>query len=583
MDALGPGGPAEVVVQKGAQLGFSEAGNNWVGYSIAHVPAPIIYIQPTDTDAKRYSKQRLAPMIETCPELARLVRPVKVRDGGNTVMEKAFPGGSLSIVGANSSNPLSSMPKRLVFGDEMDRYPGDVDKQGDPVELLRARTNTFKRNRKLYFPSTPTQHGFSRIERRYGESDQRLYFLPCPSCAHRAPLFFEPFERYLPEHHAALRPHLLLETEPAMVCKECGGIHGAEHKTRLLADGTWVPTAKGARGLRGYKISSLYSPTGWADWDDILEDYHRAKSAGTTKMKTFWNTVLGEAWQQPGESIPAAAIAERLEDYGAEVPEGVLLLTAGVDIQHNRIECEIVGWGHGDESWSVGYFILAGNPRHADVWDALDGVLDREYQHELGIAMKPRPVCIDAGDRPKRVYQFTLPREHRMVFPIVGRANRPDIPVVTPSVRRLGRHKRRRAALWIVGTDEAKGTLFDSLAVVDHGPGYCHFPTDREHYDEEHFRQLVAERRVVDENGKAAWKKMRERNEALDCRVYAMAAKEITRPNYDRLERRLQALVRREKRRKAAEEGKAEAPAKKPRRVKLRRQAGGWMSGPRRG
>lgn len=590
MDSLGPGGPVEVVVKKGAQLGFTEAGNNWIGYCIEHQPGPMLYVQPTEGQAKKYSKQRLAPMFAASPVLSKLVSAAKTRDSKNTILEKVFAGGTLSMIGSNSASALASTPIRFAFGDEMDRYPGDVDREGDPVELLRARTFNFKVNRKLFFPCTPTEMGFSRIDRRYRESDQRLYFITCPECGHAAPLFFRGYMEIIPEQHLALEPHLLLEDSPEMLCQSCGGLTPESAKTKLIADkpmgGTaeWRPTAVAVEpGLRGYAISALYSPAGWISWGDVLAGWRRAKAAGVSKMKPFVNTVLGEAYQAPGESVPASALQARLEDYDAQVPAGVLWLTIGIDVQADRVEGEVVGHGHGDETWSIEYFIIHGNTNHGAVWERVAEYLDREWEHELGVKMKARPVLIDSGYRPKRVYDFARPREHREVFACKGRKGVQDLPIVTPSSRSVGKKNRKkplRAALWIVGTDEAKSVLMDQLNVDEPGPGYCHFPTNRENYDEEHFKQLTAERRVIDENGKAMWKKTRDRNEALDCRVYAMAAKEIRRPDYVRLERQMKRAVARAER---AAKGEKEPEKKKPRRVSARggrsRSGGAWMDG----
>ncbi len=585
MDSLGPGGPQEVVAKKGAQLGFTDAGNNWIGFCIEHQPGPILYVQPTEGQAKKYSKQRLQPMFEASPALRLLIAPARTRDARNTILEKVFPGGTLSLIGANSASALASTPIRYAFGDEMDRYPGDVDREGDPVELLRVRTETFSINRKLFFPCTPTELGFSRIDWRYRESDQRLYFLRCPECGHMAPLFFRGFLDPVPEHHQALRPHLLLEDAPEMLCQDCGGLTNETAKTKMLAEGEWRPTAEPTEpGLRGYAISSLYSPAGWKSWDSVLQGWMRAQTRGPRELKPFVNTVLGEAYQAPGEAVAASSLEARLEDYGEELPEGVLWLTAGVDVQPDRLEIEVVGWGHGDESWSIEYGILPGNTNHGGVWERLVDYLDRSWQHELGITMKVRPVLIDSGFRPKRVYDFVLPREHRQVFASKGRADVQELPIVTPSSRSVGKRTKKKplkVALWIVGTDEAKSQIMDALHVEEPGPGYCHFPRGKEHYDEEHFKQLTAERRVIDENGRARWKKIRDRNEALDCRVLAMAAKEIRRPDYVRLERALRrAVARLEKKREKSPE------KKKPRRVNPRggrgRSGGSWMSGGRR-
>ena len=292
MDALSPMHPAQrVVVMKGAQIGATEAGNNWIGYVIHHAPGPMLAVQPTVELAKRFSQQRVDPLIEESSRLREKVAPARSRDAGNTVLSKEFPGGILVMTGANSAVGLRSMPVRYLFLDEVDAYPLSADAEGEPVALAEARTRTFSWRRKVFLASTPTVKGLSRIEREFEASDQRRFFLPCPLCGAEQWLKFE-----------RLRWEWGRPETVAYVCEACDGSFGEHHKTRMLAAGQWRPTAKSADpGTIGFHISALYSPLGWYSWAQIARDWEAAQGNDEAK-RSFRNTVLGETWFEPGEA-----------------------------------------------------------------------------------------------------------------------------------------------------------------------------------------------------------------------------------------------------------------------------------------
>ena len=336
MDALSPMHPAQrIVVMKGAQIGATEAGNNWIGYIIHHAPGPMLAVQPTVELAKRFSQQRLDPLIEESPVLREKVAPARSRDSGNTVLSKEFPGGILVMTGANSAVGLRSMPVRYLFLDEVDAYPPSADEEGEPVALAEARTRTFSWRRKVFLVSTPTVKGLSRIEREFEASDQRRFFLPCPLCG--APQWLK-FERLRWEWG---RPETAV-----YVCEACDGSFGEAHKTKMLAVGAWRATACAADpGTVGFHISALYSPLGWYSWQQIARDWEACQGNDEAK-RSFKNTVLGETWFEPGEAPDWQRLYDRREDYRlGSVPAGGLLLTAGADVQKDRIEVSIWAWG----------------------------------------------------------------------------------------------------------------------------------------------------------------------------------------------------------------------------------------------
>jgi phage terminase large subunit GpA-like protein len=358
VDALSPSHPARrIVVMKSAQVGFTEGGNCWIGYVIHHAPGPMLAVQPTVELAKRFSRQRIEPLIAESPVLLERVKPARSRDAGNTVLSKEFPAGLLIITGANSAVGLRSMPARYLFLDEVDAYPPSADEEGDPVALAEARTRTFSWRSKVLLGSTPTIHGLSRIEREYEAADQRRYFVPCPHCCEMQWLKFEHlrWDKGKPEtaHYE---------------CTSCGGRIEEHHKTAMLEAGEWRPTVEAQDpGTIGFHISALYSPVGWLSWENIA----RLWEAATTDeaKRSFKNSVLGETWVETGEAPDWQRLYERREAWQiGTVPSGGLFLTAGADVQKDRIEVDVWAWGRGLESWLVDHIVIEGGPERAEAW-----------------------------------------------------------------------------------------------------------------------------------------------------------------------------------------------------------------------
>ena len=526
MDCLSACSPVErVVFMKGAQVGGTECGNNWLGYIIHHTPGPTLSVQPTVEMAKRNSKQRIDPLLEESPELRKLIKPARSKDSGNTILVKEFPGGILVMTGANSAAGLRSMPVRFLFLDEVDAFPGDVEDEGDPVALAEARTRTFAR-RKIYIVSTPTVKGLSRIEREYEASDMRRFMVPCPLCGAFQWLKFSQLKW----------PH----NEPdkaAYECEHCGQLFAEHHKTEMLAQGYWEAHAEGDGRTAGFHISSLYSPLGWRSWAEIARAWLDAQGSDAS-IKSFKNTELGETYVESGEAPEWHRLYDRREDYKiGTVPRGGLFLTAGADVQKDRLELEIVAWGRDRESWSVDYRVLQGDPAKADVWIALDAVLAESFTHETGVNLAIIKLAIDTGYATQEVYDWVRRQQGDRVLAIKG-VDRLGAPLGAPShmdVTVEGKRKRRGLLVWPVGSSFSKSELYGCLRKdaptdeqqeqgIRYPAGYCHFPK----YGEDYFKQLTAERLVTSKNKRGfpfrEWRKERDRNEALDCRVYARAA-----------------------------------------------------------
>jgi len=512
MDTLSTGSPYErVVMMKGAQTGGTEAGLNWLGYIIHNAPGIAMLVQPSLDMVRRNTVTRIDPLIAASPVLRDLVATPRSRDAGNSLFRKSFPGGQLVMTGANSAIGLRSTPVRYLFLDEVDGYPGDADGEGDPVALAIQRTATFKGRRKILMVSTPTLKGYSRIEAAFAESDQRYYHVPCLHCGDMAPITW-----------ARIRWPEGRRRDAFLVCEACGGIHQEHDKAKLLEAGNWRATATGDGRTAGFHLSALYSP--WETWAEIAVEHGKVRK-DPSRLQVWVNTKLGESWEdQAGDTVPADPLMDRREDWGEELPEAVAVLTAGVDVQGDRLELQIVGWGRDEECWVIDYRVIWGDPSGPRVWADLDLALQATYVHAKAVPDLPvRAVAIDTGGHhTKAAYEFCRTRLARRIWAIKGRGG-PGIPVWP---RRPTRTNKGRIPLFIVGVDAVKDAVYARLKLTEPGPGLAHFSRDR---DVEYFRQLTAERVVTRfEKGRPirSWQPKRdgERNEALDTFVYASAA-----------------------------------------------------------
>jgi len=536
MDALSPSHPAQrVIVMKGAQVGATEAGNNWIGYVIHHAPGPMLAVQPTVELARRFSTQRVDPLIEDTPAVRARVAPARSRDSGNTLLSKEFPGGILVMTGANSAVGLRSMPARYLFLDEIDAYPPSADEEGEPVALAEARTRTFSWRRKVFLVSTPTIKGLSRIEREFEASDRRRYVVPCPFCGARQALTFE-----------RLRWEWGRPETVHYVCEGCETPIEEHHKTMMLAGGGWQATSTSADPLTvGFHISGLYSPVGWLSWERIAREWEAAQANDEAK-RSFRNGVLGETWFEPGDAPDWQRLYDRRENHRIGiVPAGGLLLTAGADVQKDRIEVSVWAWGRGLESWLVDHLVIDGSPALAEAWGALDELLRRTWRSDGGGVLRLTRMAIDSGGQfTAEVYAWARRQSVGCVMAVKGVDGFDrSTPVAGPSfveARRGAQRTRSGVRLWTVSVAVFKSELYRALrleAPTDEAlaagagfpAGYVHLPRG---LDAERIRQLVAEQLVSVRTRRGferlEWQKLRERNEMLDCRVYARAAAWLT-------------------------------------------------------
>jgi phage terminase large subunit GpA-like protein len=547
MDAVSEANVREVVVMTSAQVGKTEILNNIVGFHVSQDPSPILVVQPTLDMAQTWSKDRLAPMLRDSPILSGLVKDPRARDSGNTTLHKVFPGGHITACGANSPSSLASRPIRVVLCDEVDRYPVSAGSEGDPISLAKKRAATFW-NRKIVQVSTPTNKGASRIEMSFEESDKRKFHVTCPHCDHQQVMAWSSvkWEQDKPE-------------TARYACTSCGSLWDEPERIRAIRGGEWIATAP-FNGVAGFHLSALYSP--WTPLADGVRDFLEAKKQPAT-LKVWVNTYLGETWEEQGEQVDDYELSNRAEDWGDVLPADVLILTAGVDVQDDRLEAEIIGWGKDEESWSVAYKTIYGDPSSPVVWRDLDEFLGQSFEHEFGNDMIVRASCVDSGGHhTQAVYKYVAPREGKRIFAIkgVGGEGRPLLG--KPSKNNIGKIK-----LFPVGVDTAKHLLFSRFRIAEPGPGYCHFPVGRE---DEYYKQLTAEKiatRYHKGFARREFVKSRARNEALDVRVYGMAALALLNVNLANMAKRVE-LTR-----------QADAEAKKDVKPVKKRPSAGFVNG----
>lgn len=532
MDVMGDRRTRRVTLMWSAQTGKTECINNAIGYYIAQDPKSVMMMQPTLSDLKTWTETKLTPLIVDTPSVSGAVAKPRSREGVNNAFMKSYPGGYLMFSWSGSPNTMRGRSAPIIIGDEIDGYT--LTEEGDPMELLWQRAATFGDQRKRIETSTPTIANFSRVEKSFEAGDQRRYYLPCPHCGKHQHLQWSNVEWDKDEEG-----NHLPETA-RYVCEHCDEDIYDKHKPAMLQAGEWR-AKKPFRGHASFHLNELYSP--WRTFADVVQSFLDKKHAGT--LQTFVNVSLAETWEDDGEHVDETGLMERREEFPSRdglrlVPAGGVLLTAGVDVQPDRLEVEVVAWGRGEESWSVDYNIIYGDPDEDEVWQELDDYLDQRWPHESGVELSIYTTAIDSGGaNTQSVYKYCKKRKAARRFAIKGKGGE-GIPIVSaPTKRKTGRRSGRPVELFSIGVDQAKTLLYKRLLLEGDGPGRCHFPG---HYQEEYFRQLTAEKcvtRYVKGFPKREWIKTYTRNEALDCRVYAYAALLIINPNIERHRSRL--------------------------------------------
>ena len=519
MDAISSPGLKRVVLMTSAQIGKTEMLLNTIGYYSEHDPSPIMVVNPTDAMAQAFSKDRLAPMIRDTECLKEIYGMAKSRDTANTILHKQFPGGHITMIGANAPTNLASRPIRILLLDEVDRYPASAGTEGDPVDLADKRTTTFW-NRKVVLVSTPTEKGVSRIEKEYLKSSQEEWCVQCPYCGKYTPFKWDNLDF----------------KDMMMKCDYC--------EEKLSEDewkeqpGMFVAQNPSVTDIRGFHLNEMASP--WKRWKDIKQAYLEAvkdkKETGSEyKLKTWVNTSLGEPYEVMGAKADLKDLINRREKYTAELPKGVLLLTAAVDVQDDRLELEVCGWGAGYESWGITYEKLYGNLEKNFIWEELEAFLSKPFTFEDGQSLNIACTFIDTGGHfTTQSYKWlkSMQQKKKMIFGIKGMGSN-GIPLL----HKKSTNNQYNVPILILGVNAGKETVLERLYITEYGSGYCHFPENIDRgYDQKYMKGLTSEQRVVkDVKGKptVCWvKRPGARNEPFDLRNYNTAAVEFLNPNF---------------------------------------------------
>lgn len=530
---LSPQSPTqEVVVIKPTQFGFTVLGNIVLFGTADLYPAPCMFAMPTDAMVQKHSKKKVAPALKEIPCLREKIPENKSRDSGNTILLKEFPGGSWTFTGTNSPVSARSDSIKILILDDLDGFAQEMGVEGD-YTLLENRTDAFGKRKKIYKNSTPTIAGISHIEREFKESSQGHYSVACPHCGEYQYLVFGSKDSKYGlkfKHNSANEV-----TEVWYLCEHCGGRIEEHQKTEMFKTAKYIHKYPD-RKKRGFKINSLYSPPGWVSWAQVAEEFLKA-GKNKQKLKRWLNTRMAETFDEAGSQPDWTKLKARCDPYEFNtVPAGGKLVTAGVDTQDNRLVVVIRAWGQGEESWLVYRCELMGDPIEQDVWNQLDGLLNRTYRHVCGAELRIISMGVDTqGHRTQPTYNYCRVRGP-VVFALQG-ASKPGRPIVgRPSLQDVtwqGQTIKNGVQLWPIGTDTAKSVIYARLGLLpdpvkpENNYGVYHWPMGT---DDEYFQQLTAEKLVTkfDKKGyaKQEWVNVRpgNRNDFLDAEVYCYAA-----------------------------------------------------------
>lgn len=573
MNAFTESGIHRVVVKSSSQIGKSDMMNNVIG-RFAHLdPCAIMMIQPTIDMAQDYSKTRIAPMIRDTKVLNNLFYDVKSRDANNTILSKVFPGGRLIMCGANSPAGLASRPIRILLADEVDRFPDSAGTEGDPVDLAAKRMTTFWNSCMGLF-STPTNEGSSRIDEEYLAGTQEEWQHKCPNCGEYHLLRHIDMTVDYKEIKTPSGKKTVIVNDVKWRCPHCG--FSFSEKEMKQTPQKYISRNADAlkNGIRSFFVNGFTSP--WMTWTRIMREWLEAKG-DPEREKVIMNTVFGESYKQKGAFEDEQIFLRRRESYGAELPNGVLLLTAAIDTQDNRLEYEVVGWGKEEECWGIRKGIVLGAPNQARTWKEIDNILDKTYHFAAGKGLKVVRTFIDSGGHyTSDVYNYCQKNFHKQRFAIKGRGG-PGIPLIY----KIAKANNAKAPLILLGVDDGKQQIMDRLSIDSPGPLYFHFPQDEgikelsnRGYDDLYFKGIISEhKKVYKRNGvlREVWETTKNvRNEPLDLRNYNLACMKSLKPDWVKLEMLVNGMSETEVKRAVAK------PQKKKAVYRVKRQVNIW-------
>ena len=541
MDAITDPEVVEVAVMSSAQVGKTTIIMCGIAYYIDYEPATQMMVMPTIDDAERFSKTRFAQMISDVPQLSSRVADVKARNSSNTIRLKIYPGGNIAISGANSPSSLAGDPRRIIWMDEVDRFPESAGTEGNPIKLAERRTTSYW-NKKHIKTSTPTIAGHSKIEEAYNKGSMEEWNVQCPECGAWQPYSFRRVDF----------------TTISMACIECG-VLVPERKWKESRH-KWIAAHPERKKRRSFRLNELASP--FVDWEEIIEAFEDADKKlkqfhDPEDMKVFINTRLGETWDETAyvdNAVSEDTLGKRSEIYATDIPEGVLLLTAAVDVQNDRFEVEIRGWARNYETWGIYKTEIKGNLITNEPWDRLEAYLEQPLYFEDGRELNIAGFAIDTGGNyTNTTYKWIkkMKAKGKKCYGIKGYTVKPNIPLIYKrtivDIKEEHGGKEMtvdRTLIYILGVDTGKEDIMNRLQIKELGEGYCHFPKgDGRGYDDEYFEGLLSEKKITKKvKGvmKQVWvKKSGVRNEPLDLFNYNYAVEEILRPDWDKLEDKL--------------------------------------------
>lgn len=572
MNAFTEPGIHRVVVKSSSQIGKSDMMNNVIG-RFAHLdPCAIMMIQPTIDMAQDYSKTRIAPMIRDTKVLNNLFYDVKSRDANNTILSKVFPGGRLIMCGANSPAGLASRPIRILLADEVDRFPDSAGTEGDPVDLAAKRMTTFWNSCMGLF-STPTNEGSSRIDEEYLAGTQEEWQHKCPNCGEYHLLRHIDMTVDYKEIKTPSGKKTVIVNDVKWRCPHCG--FSFSEKEMKQTPQKYISRNADAlkNGIRSFFVNGFTSP--WMTWSKIMREWLEAKG-DPEREKVIMNTVFGESYKQKGAFEDEQIFLRRRESYGAELPNGVLLLTAAIDTQDNRLEYEVVGWGKEEECWGIRKGIVLGAPNQDRTWKEIDNILDKTYHFADGKGLKVVRTFIDSGGHyTSDFYNYCQKNFHKQRFAIKGRGG-PGIPLIY----KIAKANNAKAPLILLGVDDGKQQIMDRLSIDSPGPLYFHFPQDEgikelsnRGYDDLYFKGIISEhKKVYKRNGvlREVWETTKNvRNEPLDLRNYNLACMKSLKPDWGKLEMLVNGMSETEVKRAVAKPQKKKAVYRAKRQVNI--------------
>ncbi len=594
-DALDDPDTWKVVCMKSAQVAWTDGVvNNWIGKKIDCEPSPIVGMFAKEAAAKEYVDEKFRPMVEATPRLSAVMDVRTSRKDGNRALFKKFPGGFLKLVGSNSPSNVKSTPAPCVFVEEPDDAQINVGQQGDSIKLLEERTKTYHR-RKVVFGGTPSVKGLSTIEANYLVSDQRKFYVPCHECGESHVLSWENVHwDGEGERHHEIYGHALPETA-IYVCPHCGIIWDDDQKNRNVEQGEWKATAE-FRGVAGFYINEMYSPFPGSRLQRLVERYleaqHQLDQGDDTEMIVFVNSCKGLPYEYTSDAPDTEELRAKALDYPEKtVQRGGLIITAGVDVQHDRLAIILRAWGRDEESWLVWWGEIYGNTidKSDKVWDDLDSILFGTYQHESGAQIGVTAISIDSSDgtTSDAVYHYVRSRMSRGVMAVKGSSNdygtREIFSRPKASIDTRGRRNTKAAKYgltpFIVGTHNAKDLIAGRMKLTGSGAARMHWYQDvRADYYDQMTGEVKAPHRSL--RGKRVWqKKAGAAVEAWDGEVYALhaarAAKvHLMKPHqWDQLEQQISQSDMFEK-----EQEQQQTQKQKPKQTQRRRSGGGFVN-----